>query len=77
MDRISFSLCVLRNSRYTEVVSARQMQDAINGFETDKTSNWYRKNDEPRSKSGLENGLTLVFDGFRDCVRDGVLDGTS
>ena len=65
---------VLRNSKYTNGLSARQMQDAINGFETDQRPNWYRKNNEPRTKPGIENGLTLVFDAHSDRISPGSVD---
>ena len=51
-----------RESRYSNAIATRQRFDSENGFETSQKPNWFVNNREPISQSGIENGLTLVFD---------------
>ena len=62
---------ILKESQYTNAIAARQRFDSKNAFETNRKPNWYEKNNEPKTKAGIENGLTLVFDAHSDRISSG------
>ena len=53
---------LLKKSKYTNVISARQKHDSEYSFESSEKPQWFLKNDEPTPNVGVKNGLTLVFD---------------
>ena len=53
---------ILKESKYTNAIAARQLHDATNGFDSGETPSWFADKKEPISKAGIENGLTLIFD---------------
>ena len=57
---------ILKESKYTNAIAARQLHDATNGFDLGKKPGWYVDKTEPISKAGIENGLTLIFDEHSD-----------
>ena len=62
---------ILKESLYTDAVATRQRFDSKNGFETSRKPNWYMKNNEPATRPGIKNGLTLVFDSHSDRISSG------
>ena len=58
-------------SMYTNVIANRQEHDSKNGFQTSKKPNWYIKNQEPMTKPGIKNGLTIVFDEHSNRISSG------
>ena len=54
---------ILKEGKYTHSISARQKEEAKNGFEKDERPTWYVDNNEPISESGHGKGLKLIFDG--------------
>ena len=53
---------ILKRSKYTDAIVARQKHDAEHGFDTSKKPHWFLKNNEPIPNVGVNNGLTIVFD---------------
>ena len=67
---------ILKKSQYTNAISARQEYDSKAAFETRRKPSWFVKNNEPFIKAGIENGLSLVFDGHSDRVSSGSIVDT-
>ena len=57
---------ILKQSKYMEAIATRQSYDVRNGFDTGQKPSWFVNKNEPLSKAGMENGLTLVFDEHSD-----------
>ena len=53
---------IFKESQYTNAIANRQRFDSEKGFETYHKPNWFLSKKEPITTSGIENGLTLVFD---------------
>ena len=64
---------ILKESKYTETISALQSKDAESAFETKYLPPWYIKNDEPKPQSGRNKGLMLIIDGHSNKVSDGTV----
>ena len=52
-----------RKSKYTDAISARQMQDAKDAYEPYKIPKWYTEQNEPKPEAGRDKGLVLIVDG--------------
>ena len=57
---------MLKDSKYTKVVSRRQSEEKKNGFEMNDTPEWFKKKGEPKPESGRNKGLSLVLDRHSD-----------
>ena len=57
---------LLKKSKYTDVIVARQKYDSEHGFDSNNKPQWFLRNNEPKPNVGAENGLTLVFDAHSD-----------
>ena len=64
---------ILKKSRYTEAISARQSRDAESAFETNHPPAWYIKDNEPIPQAGRHKGLMLIFDGHSNKVSAGTV----
>ena len=64
---------ILKKSRYTEAISARQSKDAESAFETEDVPSWYRNDVEPNPQAGRDKGLTVIFDGHSNKVSSGTV----
>ena len=57
---------VLKNSKYTESISARQIEEHENAFGENVLPRWYIENEEPMPEVGTKRGLSLVLDRHTD-----------
>ena len=61
---------ILKDSKYKTAISKQQFKDSEHGFKDNKivddNTQWFITNDEPKSKSGIHKGLTLVVDAHSD-----------
>ena len=62
---------VFKQSQYTNAIATRQKYDSQHGFETSRKPSWYSKYNEPATKPGIINGLTVVFDSHYDRIASG------
>ena len=64
---------ILKESKYTQAISARQSEDAEFAFETKDPPGWYTENKEPIPQAGRNKGLMLIIDGHANKVSDGTV----
>ena len=57
---------ILKDSKYREAISLRQLEDLNNGFEIGELPHWYSEKNEPIPEAGKTKGLTLIVDGHSD-----------
>ena len=64
---------LLRKSRYTKAISARQSEDAESAFDAKHPPDWYTNKMEPTSQAGRNKGLKLIMDGHSNKVSAGTV----
>ena len=64
---------ILKSSKYTEVISKRQVEDAENAFEPAEIPEWYISDVEPTPESGRNKGLMLIVDGHSNMQSAGTV----
>ena len=64
---------ILKNSKYTDVISKRQMDDAENAFDPAEVPEWYINDVEPTPESGRNKGLKLIVDGHSNLQSAGTV----
>ena len=64
---------VLKQSKYTDAISVRQSEDAMNAFEPDGLPDWYIEDKEPTPEAGRNKGLMLIVDGHSNLQSSGTV----
>ena len=62
---------ILKESKFTKAISARQLEDADYAFEDDDPPQWYTKMREPKPEAGRNKGLMLIVDGHSNKISAG------
>ena len=64
---------VLKKSKYTDAIGARQSEDAKFAFEDSDPPQWYTNNQEPTPQAGRNKGLMLIVDGHSNKISAGTV----
>lgn len=55
---------IFTESTYSRLISKLQQEEVSNAIENTTLPDWYSNNDEPKTRSGLNMGLTVMLDGY-------------
>ena len=64
---------VLKKSKYTDAIGARQSEDSKFAFEESDPPQWYTNNQEPTPQAGRNKGLMLIVDGHSNKISAGTV----
>jgi hypothetical protein len=57
---------IFTESTYSRLISKLQQEEVSNAIENTTLPDWYSNNDEPKTRSGLNMGLTVMLDGYNN-----------